>query len=88
MLHKSRGGGCGCTCSNENSGAIYCTETYDENVMSVVYSEYGLVCVVGLCLQNQGRRKQRKLRTCEGVKPQMQVINDVDPCHDLLASAV
>jgi hypothetical protein len=56
--------------------------------MSVVYSEYELVCVVGLCLQNQGRRKQRKLRTCEGVKPQMQVINDVNPCHDLLASAV
>jgi len=30
-------------CSDENSRAIYYTETYDENVMSVVYSEYGLV---------------------------------------------
>ena len=71
-----------------NSGAIYYTETYDENVMSVVYSEYGMVCVVALCLQNQGRRKQRKSRTTEGMKSQMQAANDVDPCHDLLVPAV
>lgn len=73
-------------CSDEDSGAIYYTETYDENMMGVFRIRVGLCCRV---LPSESRAtKIRKLRTSEGMKPQMQVTNDVNPCHDLLASAV
>lgn len=32
--------------ADENSGAIYYTETYDRNMM--VYAEYGLICIIAL----------------------------------------
>ena len=33
-------------CADENSEAIYYTETYDRNMM--VYAEYGLICIIAL----------------------------------------
>jgi hypothetical protein len=77
-------------CPDENSGAIYYTETYDENMMSVFRIRVGLCCRV--VHSESGATKTKKVTHIRGSEVSMQATNDVNPCHDLLhdllASAV